>query len=145
MPRRHDSSLLDEVGARVARIRRERRMSQGALAAKVGVEPESISRCETGASSLSLSNLVRVSQALGVSLGDLLDGARPVPAAPERPDVVELVRLYDGLDDGGRMLVMNVAREVARAWTPRTTPTAPLPTPDPGPDRSPSPERPEPD
>lgn len=118
MPRRRDNSLLDEVGARIARLRRERRMSQEALAAKVGVQPESISRCETGATTLSLSNLVRVSEALDVSLGDLLDTARAAPVA-QRPDLLELVRLYDGLDDGGRLLVMRLAREVAGAWRSR--------------------------
>ncbi len=118
MPRRRDNTLLDEVGARIARLRRERRLSQEALAAKVGVQPESISRCETGATTLSLSNLVRVSEALDVSLGDLLDGGRRVPV-PERPDLLELCRLYDSLDDGGRMLVMRVVRDVAGAWTPR--------------------------
>lgn len=118
MPRRRDNTLLDEVGARIARLRRERRLSQEALAAKVGVQPESISRCETGATTLSLSNLVRVSEALDVSLGDLLDGGRR-PPAPERPDLLELCRLYDSLDDGGRMLVMRVVRDVAAAWRPR--------------------------
>ncbi|MFZ5481166.1 MAG: helix-turn-helix domain-containing protein [Myxococcota bacterium] len=119
MPRGRDQKLLDAIGARVARIRRERGLSQEALAARVGVQPESVSRCETGQSGLSLHNLARLAAALDVSLGDLVDVERPSPEPARRPDVAALLRAYDGLDDRGRALALRLVKDVAAAW-PRT-------------------------
>jgi transcriptional regulator with XRE-family HTH domain len=116
MPRRRDQDLLDRVGSRIRRARTDRGMSQQDLAVAVGIEPETISRTETGASAMSLASLARVAKALEVSLGDLLDADRALPEPETPPDELELLRLYRSLDRRGAELVLALAREVAGRW-----------------------------
>jgi transcriptional regulator with XRE-family HTH domain len=59
------------VGRRVAQLRRALRLTQAKLAEKVGIQPETISRLETGASMPSLDRVAAVAAALDVELHDL--------------------------------------------------------------------------
>lgn len=113
--RRRDQDLLDRVGARLQRLRLARGFTQRALAEAIDMEPESISRVETGAISLSLSNLVAVARVLQVSVNDLVafDEAPPPPATPL--DVAELLRLYTALEPGARALALGAMRGIAKA------------------------------
>jgi transcriptional regulator with XRE-family HTH domain len=75
-----DEVVLAEIGARLARARLERNLTQAALAAEAGVSRSTIKRLEAGGSS-QLANLIRVLRALGW-LGNL---AALFPAASIRP------------------------------------------------------------
>ena len=113
MPRQRQPDLLRAVGARLQQIRKEHGWTQEALAEAVGIEPVSLSRLETGDRALSLTVLARASTALSVSLGDLLDIARPIPATDLPADEAEAQRLYRGLDVDRRDLALRLLREVA--------------------------------
>jgi transcriptional regulator with XRE-family HTH domain len=84
MPRRSDPELASAIGARLSRIRQLHGLTQEQLAEAAGLEALTLSRCETGARSLSLANLHRVATVLGVGLGDLVDVCRDAPQ-PDEP------------------------------------------------------------
>jgi transcriptional regulator with XRE-family HTH domain len=81
----------------------------------IGIEPVTLSRLETGDRALSLSSLGRISEALAVPLGDLLDGARELPEPPEsKPEHADLVRLFDQASVQRQALLLALARELAK-------------------------------
>jgi transcriptional regulator with XRE-family HTH domain len=61
------------IGAQIARIRKEREITQEQLAESVNVATETISRLERGVSIPSLKTLEKISWALHSSLRELLD------------------------------------------------------------------------
>jgi transcriptional regulator with XRE-family HTH domain len=65
------TTIESRLGQRIARQRRAMGLTQAQLADKVDVEPETISRIETGARSASLALLVLVARALEVKLDEL--------------------------------------------------------------------------
>lgn len=116
MARRRDQELLDEVGRRIQRLRIARDMTQRQLAEAIGVEPESVSRAETGAISLSLSNLAKVASALSVTIADVVDVARPQPPPPApASDERELLTTFGRLDAIGRVAALGAVHGIARA------------------------------
>lgn len=66
-----------ELGERLYQLRRERRMSQEALADALGVSRQSVSKWENGASTPDLDKLVRLGELFGLSLGRAGEGAGP--------------------------------------------------------------------
>ncbi len=58
---------------RLKRLRAERKMSEAELAAAVGVSRQSITRLKTGPSAPPRDTVERLAQALGVTVGELLD------------------------------------------------------------------------
>ena len=74
------STIEKKLGRRIARQRKAVGFKQAELAEKVGVEPETISRVETGSRTASLGLIVRVADALGLELHELFrlrDGEDP--------------------------------------------------------------------
>jgi len=114
MARRRDQQLLQAIGARVQRLRRDRGLTQEVLAEAVGIEPTTVSRFETGARAMSLSTLALVAQHLGVGLGDLLDVAREAPKPEHPPEVVEGLAILERFDDEKRAMAIRVLREIAK-------------------------------
>jgi transcriptional regulator with XRE-family HTH domain len=78
--RQPDSSILAQLGRRIARYRLNRNLTQGALAGEAGVSLATLQRMEAGRSAQTAS-LLRVLRALG--LLDNLDALIPEP--PESP------------------------------------------------------------
>lgn len=113
MPRSRDQDLLEEVGRRVGLARRDRGWTQEALAEAIGIEAVTLSRLETGHRALSLTTLSRIGDTLGVSLGDLLDVDRSIPAPEQSPEEAELLRLFGGLAPSARDAVLRMVRELA--------------------------------
>ena len=112
MPRRRDQGLLQEVGRRIVQARKDRGWSQEQLAESLEVEPTTLSRLETGHRAVSVSTLGRMAAALEVSLGDLLDVERELPATEHGPEQAELLRGFDKLEAGRRDLVLRLVREL---------------------------------
>ena len=112
MPRKRDDKLLREVGKRVAHVRKDRGWTQEQLAEAIGIEAVSLSRLETGDRALSLSTLARISDALNVELGDLLDVQRDIPASDHAPDEAELLRRYRELPENKRDIVLRLVRDL---------------------------------
>ncbi|WP_257309729.1 helix-turn-helix domain-containing protein [Geothrix fuzhouensis] len=65
------NSLPKRLGQRIARQRRAAGLTQAELAEKVGVQPETISRLETGKRTVSLRVVATISESLGLELHEL--------------------------------------------------------------------------
>lgn len=83
------------IGKQVAKIRKERGMSQAQLAEAIDVAPETISRLERGVSIPSLNTLENISQALDISLKDLFnfEYAPKVKISPSEKELAKIVVL----------------------------------------------------
>lgn len=77
---------VGRLGEGLRRIRRERNLSQGQIAALAGITPAAISQAETGRRGLSLDTLVLLCDALGTTLDDLMGSARTVDHVLVRHD-----------------------------------------------------------
>ena len=62
----------EKMGARIARIRRERGMSQENLAESSGITPTNLSHIERGKTKGSIETIVAIANALGVTPNDFL-------------------------------------------------------------------------
>ena len=60
------------IGDRIREVRRERKLSQERLAELAGLDRQAINRIEQGHASALLDNLIRIADALGVPLADLV-------------------------------------------------------------------------
>lgn len=69
----------EEIGQRIARLRKERGITQAQLANKLGVSQGNISDYERGAVRLSIQLVVEIARLFGISTDELL-GVRPPPA-----------------------------------------------------------------
>jgi len=114
MPRRRDEELIRDIGRRIATLRQQRGYPQERLAERIGIEPVTLSRLETGHRAVSITSASRMADALGVGLGDLLDVQRPLPESEQPPEAAELVREFTGLSAPRRELVLRLVRELAR-------------------------------
>lgn len=65
-----------EIGRRISRLRKERDMTQPALADKMGVSFQAVSNWERGSSMPDISKLPELAEILGVSVDELLGGGR---------------------------------------------------------------------
>jgi transcriptional regulator with XRE-family HTH domain len=104
-PRHIDKDLQKEVGARLAVARKARGWSQEKLAEALSVQPETISRYETGAVPMSLAVLVRVAESLQVSVTAML----PAGVAQSAADG-ELFRMWELLDPEARQALLVLIR-----------------------------------
>lgn len=104
------------LGERIAVLRRQRGLSQTALAGRVGVTLETISRLERGVSLPSVERLDAVAVALGVPLWMLLqdeDSTEKVFGSKAQA-VAEIVAVLDGADVATVRLVREVVRGLAK-------------------------------
>lgn len=65
------NTLSERLGHRIAGQRRAAGLTQAELAEKVGVQPETISRLETGKRRVSLEMIVLISESLSLELHEL--------------------------------------------------------------------------
>ncbi|MFT4195947.1 helix-turn-helix domain-containing protein [Ottowia sp.] len=64
--------LAQRLGTQIAVLRKTKEWTQADLAERIGVEPETISRFERGATTPSLQTLEKISHCLRVRIGELL-------------------------------------------------------------------------
>lgn len=93
------------LGENIARLRAEKRLSQGDLADALGVSRQSVSKWETDASVPELDKLVRLSELFGVTLDRLVKGEAadeepkqevPPPVTAEGTHHIPLARMVAG-------------------------------------------------
>ena len=61
------------VGQRIKTLREQKKMTQRDLGDLVDMEQNHVSRLESGRTNLTIKNIFRISQALGVKMKDLVD------------------------------------------------------------------------
>jgi len=87
--RQNQEEFMVKLGHRIAEIRRNRQMTQQAVADAIGCSVQTVQRAETGKTALSLLGLLSVAGALEVELGDILV---PIGAEVPRPKTDALER-----------------------------------------------------
>ncbi len=68
-----DKDLFELVGIRIRNIRKSQGVSQQILAYEVDMEKTNISRIEAGRTNVTVKNLYKIAQALGVTMKDIVD------------------------------------------------------------------------
>ena len=66
----------DKIGRFIAELRNEKRLTQEELGEKLGINGKSVSKWENGLTAPSLSKLENLSQILGVSVNEIMNGKR---------------------------------------------------------------------
>ena len=101
--------MNETIGNRISRLRKEKGMSQEALAEKIGVSPQAVSKWENDQSCPDISLLPQLAKLLDVTVDELLTGAsnevRMVPKG-QRKSIEELtlrVRIHSA--DGDKVKV----------------------------------------
>jgi transcriptional regulator with XRE-family HTH domain len=69
----HDEEFLEWFGSRVRDIRRQKNLSQEELAARAGIDRTYVGGVERGERNVSIMNIKRLSDALGIEVKDLFD------------------------------------------------------------------------
>ncbi|CAM3665159.1 helix-turn-helix domain-containing protein [Polynucleobacter antarcticus] len=75
-PRHEDHSELKALGETIRALRLKKDISQEALAVDAGIDRSYMGGIERGEHNLAMVNLIKVADALGVSLKDLMGKAR---------------------------------------------------------------------
>jgi transcriptional regulator with XRE-family HTH domain len=101
------AATLDQVGARLKRLRTQRRMTLTAVATATGISKSTMSRLETGQRRPTLELLLALSHAYRVPLGDLV-------AAPEEGD--PRVQLKAGRVKGRTVIPLTREPDGMQAW-----------------------------
>lgn len=97
------------LGQNIQRLRKERGLLQQELAERVGIEPVSVSRLETGASLPSVVRLAEIAEALDVSLAELVGGASPSPSDQAK----EITECLARVSEKDRYLLVEIVRKLA--------------------------------
>ena len=102
------------LGERIAQWRRERGMSQSALAVATGVSRSAVAQWETDRTGQVTANLSRIARALDVSVELLLHGEAAQGSTGLTGDELALLRLYRACDAPARAELLRQARQRAR-------------------------------
>ena len=102
------------VGDRIAEWRRQRGMSQSALAVATGVSRSAVAQWETDRAGQVSANLSRIARALDVSVELLLHGDSPAAPAGLLGDELALLRLYRTLGRSAQADLLREARRLAQ-------------------------------
>lgn len=97
-----------QVGARLRRLRKERRLSQSDLARQIGIQQSDLSRVEKGEYRVSLDNLFKILSIFKITVADFFADQCPQPAA-QRPlarEDMQILHLLRKLSSDGRQEVM---------------------------------------
>lgn len=100
---------------RIAEMRESAGIKRAALAARLGVSYDRLSKWETGANEISLDYAQRIAHVLGCKISDLLYDA---PQRDERFD--EIARAYRSMTEEGREALLATARGLAQAYAGET-------------------------
>jgi len=99
-----------DVGARLRRMRRERRLTQAELARQIGIQQSDLSRMEKGQYRVSLDNLFKLLSVFDVKMADFFaERSAPQPAPASRPlahEDMQVLHMLRKLSPEGRREAM---------------------------------------
>jgi transcriptional regulator with XRE-family HTH domain len=91
MPR-ETRSVLRDLGLRIRELRRQRELTQEALAEKLGMLTPNYARVEQGRANVTVDTLVRIAHALDVELIELFRAPKDKTVRPGRPPAKKVSR-----------------------------------------------------
>ncbi|MDR0440953.1 MAG: helix-turn-helix domain-containing protein [Candidatus Accumulibacter sp.] len=104
--KRSGSSIARRLGANIGVLRKARSWTQSDLAERVGVDTETISRFERGATLPSLLTLEKISKSLRVGVGDLL-----AESSAQLDDQASMLNAWlADLDEADRIFVLDLIK-----------------------------------
>ncbi|MGK8200675.1 helix-turn-helix domain-containing protein [Burkholderia cepacia] len=106
---RSAKEMVQEIGQRLAAVRRARGWTQAVLADKLGLEKESVSRLESGKVAISIERLVMFCDVLDVPIEEVLTSASVHPTDEART----LIASLNGLAPAQRAIVLKSAHHLA--------------------------------
>ncbi len=109
---------MTSLGERIAALRRERGLSQAALATATGVSRSAVAQWETDRAGQVSGNLSRIAQVLDVSVEVLLHGEAARGREGLSGDELALLRLYRVCGTEQRADLLRQARVLSRAGEP---------------------------
>ena len=99
------------VGSKIRQLRKERRLTQAALAKKIGVQQSDLCRMENGEYKVALDTLFRILGVFGMKIGDFFQGtddeATPVMHMDQDPQILDM---FQQLDETSRQEVLGFIR-----------------------------------
>lgn len=107
------TSLASVIGRNIASVRKKRGLTQGAVAERIDVDAETVSRFERGAVMPGVATLERLCSVLDCSWMELLEGSSsdPQQIAPD------IARLLAPLKRDDRLFIL----EQVKAWAEKLT------------------------
>jgi len=113
-----------DIGARLRRIRRERRLTQASLARQIGIQQSDLSRMEKGEYRVSLDNLFKILAVFDIKMANFFgDSAAPQPVGASQPlarEDMQILQMLRRLSPEGRKEAMEYLEfKVRREQTDR--------------------------
>ncbi len=100
------ADLKNIIGKNIKKIRKARKWTQAQLAEKVGIEPVSIARIETGLNFPKEENLIAIAKTLDVDVSDLF-----VDRAPDKKSTIKYIQTaINTLDKRDLEIVSNLVK-----------------------------------
>ena len=104
-----------DIGTRIRAARRDRGLTQDALADQVGVSRSAVAQWETGRTGQVTGNLSRIAGVLEVNVEYLMYGDdKRAMGEVRQGDELALLRLYRECDPDDRQMLLRTARRLAR-------------------------------
>ena len=97
-----------QIGARLRRLRKERRLSQSELARQIGIQQSDLSRMEKGEYRVSLDNLFKILSVFDIKVADFF-AQEATPTSAQRPlarEDMQMLHVLRKLSREGRQEVM---------------------------------------
>ncbi len=99
------------VGSKIRQLRKEHRLTQAALAKKIGVQQSDLCRMENGEYKVALDTLFRILGVFGMQIGDFFQGGDGSPGRMMNLDQdQEFLAMIRQLDDVSRQEVLDFIR-----------------------------------
>jgi transcriptional regulator with XRE-family HTH domain len=109
-------TLKQALGLRVQAARRRAKLTQEALAEKIGRTPESVSNIERGLQLPTIETLADLARVLSVPLPELVESLTERKVAPERLRIeLQLRESARGLSDNDLKIALELVEVLARA------------------------------
>ena len=117
------AAQVADIGVRLRRLRRERKLTQADLARQIGIQQSDLSRMEKGEYRVSLDNLFKILGVFDIKMADFFGDAAAQPAMASQPlarEDMQILQMLRRLSPEGRQEAMEFLEfKVRREQTDR--------------------------